>query len=377
VTEPLPTAPQPERVRPLGAPQQAAEPLLRQLEPQAHDARFLRIALCVWLALVLATAAAAVVLDPTGAFGARVVPPLVWQDCDQKAGLFLAREPRPQLVVLGSSHMMKMSPRALRDLTGRRAFNFAVGAARPEDLRAILRFVDANGAGALDRVLIGVDAEMFRNDEQRGRLLAASHHLRRYAASGAPSRIASLGHDLLSSDIALLALRSAKVNLWDGGSPPGNFAIQADGFIDFVRWEAEAAAGHPTVDERVSASIREFRNWYAAFTALDPVRVDDLRALLAEARERGVLVDAFMPPLHARLLRSLERSSHFVQRRRETARLLGELAGVGLLRLHPVDTLESFDGDPAGFYDGEHMDEANSTRLLTRIYGADAKRAVQ
>ena len=361
-----------EPAHPLSAPQQAAEPLLRQLVPEAHDRRFLRVLLAVWLGLVAASVAAALLLDPIGAFGTGLVEPLVWHDADQKAALFLARQPRPQLLVLGSSHMMKVSPSALTRLTGRPAFNFSVSAARPEDMRAILRFAFANGA-ALDRVLIGVDAEMLRNDGPMGRGLAASHHLRRYAATGAPSRLASLGYDLLSGDTVLLALRSLRVNLLEGGRPPRQFAIQPDGFVEFLRWEAEAARAHAPPEERLRASIRDFRGWYASFDRLDPDRVQELRGLLAEARERGVQVDACLPPLHPRVLRALGRTTRFPQRRRDTLLLLRELEEQGLLRLHALDGV----GDADGFYDGEHLDEASSTRLLERVYGPDTRRAVQ
>ncbi len=363
-------------MHPLSAPQQAAEPLLRQLVPEAHDRRFLRVVLAVWLGLVAMSVAGALLLDPIGAFGTGLVQPLVWHDADQKAALFLAREPRPRLLVLGSSHMMKMSPRVLTRLTGRPAFNFSVSAARPEDMRAILRFAFANGA-ALDRVLIGVDAEMLRNDGPMGRGLATSHHLRRYAATGAPSRLASLGYDLLSGDTVLLALRSLRVHLLEGGQPPRQFAIQPDGFVEFLRWEAEAARGGGPPEQRLRESIRDFRRWYESFDRLDPDRVAELRGLLAEARERGVQVDACLPPLHPRVLRALGRTARFPQRRRDTQRLLRELEEQGLLRLHALDGLQGQGGDADGFYDGEHMDEASSTRLLERVYGPDTRRAVQ
>jgi hypothetical protein len=218
---------------------------------------------------------------------------------------------------------------------------------------------------------------MFRNNEERGRFLVMSHHLRRYAASGGPSLLSSFGSTLLSSDVALLALRSAKLHLIDRTPPPNNYIVEPDGFMHFVRWEADVAAGTVDLEDKIRGSIRDYRTWYAGFTALDDVRVSDLRALLAAARERGVAVDVFMPPLHPRLLQALARSGRFGARRRETAQLLHDLESQGLLRVHPVDSLESFGGDPDGFFDGEHMTEENSTRLLAHLYGADARRAVQ
>ena len=41
----------------------------------------------------------------------------------------------------------------------------------------------------------------------------------------------------------------------------------------------------------------------------------------------------------------------------------------GLLRYVDVRMMESFGGNPAWYFDAIHMEEANSTRIMERVYG--------
>ena len=358
------------------APQQAAGHLLRELHAAPGDRAFVRTVLLAWLGLSAAAAVVALLLDPLGTFGTGLAPPLLWRDRDEKAEAFLKYEPKPETVVVGSSHVMKLRPACLTELTGMRAFNFGVSAARAEDYLAVLRFVEANGRGTLKRLLIGVDPDAFNGSEDMGRLLLASRHLRQYAPLEAPSRAAALGPDLLGAQVALASWRSAR-GLLEGASISRLKAFDPDGFIRYLRWESEARAGTLPLDDNIRASADEFRSRYRSFSILDPVRVALFRELLGEAHTTGVEVDAYIPPVHPKVLRLLIPTPSFSFRWNDTEALLGQLAEQGLLRYHDLKFLRRFGGDPREFFDGEHMTEVNTRRLLLAMHGRDEGCALQ
>jgi hypothetical protein len=51
--------------------------------------------------------------------------------------------------------------------------------------------------------------------------------------------------------------------------------------------------------------------------------------------------------------------------------MLRELAREGTIQWFPVHSLEDFHGDPDGYFDGLHMTETNSTRLLLAMFHRD------
>jgi len=56
-------------------------------------------------------------------------------------------------------------------------------------------------------------------------------------------------------------------------------------------------------------------------------------------------------------------------RTRDTEALLSGFEQQGLLHFVRLPSLASFNGDPALFFDGAHMMEANTARVLSAVYG--------
>jgi hypothetical protein len=356
-------------------PQQGADRLRAQTETQPRDRAFLRAFGLIFGAAIVATAATAVIVDPYATFGTGLVAPVVWLDRDEKANALEALVEKPAVVVLGSSRSMKLKPDCLGRLTGKAAFNFAVNSAQVEDYTAIYRYIRSLDHGAMRRLIIGVDPEAFHNAAVPDHRLQVSKRLSKHL-DGAPSYpLASLGADLLSWQTLKDSVRAVRHAVLGGEARASAFG--PDGYLTYVVWEDQIRRGVFDPKAHIEASVSEYTERYRGFTALSEGRVDAFRNLLKEAKAAGIEVDAFIPPLHPELARRLEANTTVAARTDETEALLRSLEGEALLRFHETSRLEAIGGDPALFFDGAHMMEANAIRLLSKIFGDTRTCALQ
>src|SRR5271166_4412422 len=89
----------------------------------AADHAFLRACVGSWLTLCVLTAAAVLLLDPLGTLGTGLFPSVIWRDRDEKAAAYVRSDPKPAVVLVGSSHVMSLPPGCASELLGARAFN--------------------------------------------------------------------------------------------------------------------------------------------------------------------------------------------------------------------------------------------------------------
>ena len=343
----------------------------RDIESSPGDSAFLRTFGVAFAALVLGLAALVRITDPLATFGTGILPPVVSADRDYKATLYLEAERRPEIVVLGSSRVKTLRPACIAELTGRAAFNFGVNAGVAEDFVAIVRFLRSDSASAVRQILLGADPEAFTGEPGAGRALQTSRILGTYAPEqAAPAGSRSLGTaDLLSLESVAAAFRSLRRELLPSPELPQE-AIAADGWQTHPRWDAEIATGQFAQPVRVSESIVSVSRRYRGDLQLSPARLRLLEQLLLEARDAGVEVTAFIPPVHpglehdesARALPPLTAAMEDVLRDAERR---------GLVRFVPTSEAAGFVNDPALYYDAVHMMSGNGDRLLGQVYGAE------
>jgi len=331
------------------------------------DRGFVRTFLATFAGLCGATILAMLWLDPLGVFGTGRAPAMIVRARDDKAAAFVQCQPAPQALILGSSQSHTLRPACVSELTGLPAFNFAVDAARSEDLLAISRFAQATAPGALKLLIIGVDPVLFFNADQRGELLAQSPHLRRYAPMRT-SVLPFLGPELLGWQSLTLAVASAQRQLEPNPPPPAQ-SFGPDGLIHGERWDPQAGQTPKQLEQRIKRSIRIYANIYSNFTQLDAWRVEIFRELLGDAARRGIAVHAYIPAPHPKLAAAFDGKPRFLRRYRDTRGLLASLAEEGLLRYDALDEVGSFGGDPRAYFDGMHMLSSNADRLLVAMFG--------
>jgi hypothetical protein len=326
--------------------------------------------------LILATGLVALVnrvVDPLGVFGTGWLPPVVTADRDQKAALFLARQPAPGLVVLGSSRSKTLDPGCLTRLTGLPAFNFAVNGADAADLLAIARFTMDRRPGSVRAFWVGVEPELLQPGEAVERPLAGSRALAGYApGGGGPGRAARLAGDLLGWQ----AVGAAGRSLWRAATAPATpaeTALEPDGLQRYPLADAAAALVWLPDSARIRRSIPGVLDRYVAFPGLDSGRVEMLRRFAREAGAAGIAVTAFIPPVHPSL--EAAAGSAWNARAAESVALLRGLEQEGTLRY--VETRALDPRDSGWFVDAIHFLAPAAARLAERIAGRPDGCAIQ
>ena len=339
----------------------------------SRDPGFLRTFVLTFLLLAAACVALNRFVNPLGVFSTGALPPIVWADADRKVALLSRLDRPPELLVLGSSRVMKFRPACLEQLTGLPSFNFGMSSAHAEDYAAAFSYALSRRA-RLRRLLIGVDPEAFHDSVSYGASLLQSARLRGYAPRWL--RLSAYGPALLSWQAFEASVRSVRRSRADREREPDP-VFDRFGFLTYTAWERARASGTFDLASHVRESEEEYRARYRGFKALDTRRVATLGEMLREAHARGIIVDAFIPPLHPALERMLARTTSYNARARETRALLFRFARDGLLRYHETGHLDDFSGDSTAFFDGAHMAEDNAVRLASRIYGRPVTCAVQ
>lgn len=346
----------------------------RALRPSPGDGAFLRTFAVTFIGLLVGIAALVRVTDPLAVFGSAVVPPIVSADRDYKAALYRARVPGPEVVLLGSSRVKTLRPECVTVLTGRPAFNFGVNAGVAEDFLAIFRFMRAEPGFRVRQILLGAEPEAFTGDARVGRSLAQSRVLGRFVSHAAsdPDRMWS---DLLSQSSLTAAIRSAWHYGFDRKALPQE-ALDADGLQVRPLWDEAIRSGRFPQQSLVLNTSRAVRARYLEETRLSAGRLAQLHRLLQEARNAGVLVTAFVPPVHPALTRDAAGTS-FERLTEDLVRVLRSAQSEGLLQYVETRALTDFAGDSTLYYDAIHMTARNADRLLAAVYRSSARCAVQ
>jgi hypothetical protein len=306
-----------------------------------------------------------VAVDPRADFGTGLVRNFSVPHRSRRVAMLRELRPPPRLLVLGSSRSWKVEPDYLEERTGLPAFVAAVDDARAEDHLALLRYCLEDLRLPLEVVVLQLDVPAFHENMPASSHLVLEPALRRHLPDDLPMEeyarpyLNTLSHGQLVESIRTLR------TLWQpGGAPPDDVEIQPDGTIRYRDREAAIAAGSFDLGHHVRGTVEHFLRVYQGFRRLSPRRLANLDVLLTLARERGVKVLAYLPPLHPiqdavlrqgtaypRLLPSL---------RREAATRVRAAGG----RFLDASDLASFGGDPELFYDGIHPREENNRRLL-------------
>lgn len=323
---------------------------------------FVRRFLALLLGLLLAIVAMNLLVNPMGLYPLRLLSPVTWNVRAVKPELLRQAEPKPQVLILGSSRSMQISPAEVQKLTGLPAFNAAVESAMAEDDYAMLRYA-VERAGLRPRlVVLGIDVEAFHN-----RLPIEDQALEAEAFRGLlPGSGFSAWkkfYKLFVVQQTRLSLRSLSVQL-TGRLPQRNY-FDPDGYLHYGEYERERASGRYDLDSKVQRYVAQYVARTAGYTAVSTERRKYLEELLQYCQERGIKVVMWVTPLGPRLLETIGPRG-YNQREREVLAMLQELGAKYGAAVYDFSSVENFGGDPNGFWDGAHMTEPNNA-LVTRL----------
>jgi len=316
------------------------------------------------------------VVDPRGDFGDGVCPQVTMDSRRDKMRLFRAYAGSGGVggLILGSSRSMKLDPKELESRLGVRFFNASVDSARTEDLLAIYRWVRHQGV-SVRYLVVGLDVEALHDAEAsdprlegNGELLAAlagdvhsAGPLARLADATVPYKAmftASYVEDLARSVARCLRRSSGKRPLTE---------FERDGYLRYVKLEAERTAGTFDVDRRITDSLGEYVTRFRDMRALSPRRAQDLETLIREARGDGATVKVWLTTLHPRTAQYLGEKTAYTEllaRARSYLVHLGDTYGIDT---YDDSSPERYGGTLTDWYDGAHIDEKNAARVAAQL----------
>jgi hypothetical protein len=264
---------------------------------------------------------------------------------------------------------MKFRPDCLAELSGLPAYNFGLSNASVEDLVAIVGFVEANAKAPLRELVIGLDVEAFDDRTPVDPRTLSSEKLRPYVPGSVGRSWSTITQALFGWQALRYALVSLRFHVFPNQKPHELNHDAPDGLVVYDEWDPQLAQGKlDLVRGREAAKGRFAPQAYAGFTSLPPERVRMIRELVEREHARGVAIHVVVPPLHPSL-EALRRQSALSNRMRELEAFLYDLKGAGLIQYISVGSPRDFGGDNDGYYDGVHLTEANTNRLLLAMFG--------
>ena len=340
---------------------------MAQAAEQGHSAadlwrQFVRRFLSLFLGLLLAIALMNLVVNPMGLYPPHLLPPVTWNMRAIKPELLQKAEPKPQVLILGSSRSMQIPPPEVQKLTGLPAFNAAVESAMAEDDYAMLRYAVERAGVTPKLVILGIDVEAFHNHLPIEDSALEAEAFRGLLPGSGFSPWKKF-YKLFVVQQTRLSLRSLRVQLT--GRLPQRLYFDPDGYLHYGDYERERATGHYDVDTQIQRAIAEYVGRTAGYTAISQQRRKYLEELLQYCQARGIKVVMWVTPLGPRLLETLGPRG-YDQREREVLGMLHDLGAKYGDPVYDFSSVEKFGGDPKGFWDGAHMTEHNNA-LVTRL----------
>ncbi len=310
-------------------------------------------------ALLAAVAGLNLAVNPFDMYPSRWFVPLVLSTRHTKLQLFEARQPPPDLVVLGSSRSMTIDPAYILEKTGRNAFNAAVHGASPRDYVAFAHCLEA--APAFPRtVVIALGMEQLRGGSR-----LVEHHDALADCKPAEARPMS---DALADLASLFTLdqtwASLRVlNLEIVGRPKPQFRFRDDGMVVEVRNQPLETALQASLDGNWSPGI--FR-----FDAFDATPLDQVRQVLETCRRHGARAVVYLPPFHPRAIARYRAESRFVALRDGLLAQLEAWSREYPMSYYDLTEVERFGGSAAMFTDASHPSDEGGRRLVDALLPA-------
>jgi hypothetical protein len=322
---------------------------------ERHARRFVIAFSVTFACLTLAIGTLNFVTNPNGLYPTNLVKGAKWNDRPQKSKLM--RQTSAEVLILGTSHSMKISPKEVEALTGMTAFNAAVSNGTAEDELIFLRDAVEGNHWPVKLVLVQVDPDILGSGPLDP-TLRRDPDLSRYLGSGSPIE------EKWENVTALLnfdqTLHSLYTYRWILKGSILSQHFEPDGYLRYDQTERERAQGTFNLQVRVAAS-----GTFARFANVSPpsaARESVFNNLLEYCKAHSIAVKIFLPPLHPSVYSALQKTN-FARVNAETIEYARTAAAKYGAEFYNFNDLASFDGKADGFYDAEHMDEANASLL--------------
>ncbi len=323
--------------------------------------RYARLCAIAVAALIIATVATNVVVNPRSEFPLQVVQPYEHNEPAIKLYYFEQPEEPYHTLLLGSSRVMKYEPAAITAHTGQSAFNFGMSGGFLRDALAITRH-----AIETDRVpqeiLLGLDLDRFaplrdspfRMEDALGPL----HH-----DPGAEDWL-----DALTGTLSARYLGASVYSVWlqaGGADFTGNLDYDEDGLIHYKPVERLQQQGRYDGSQRVAQSIAG-RGPILAPEQPDPNRIAMLHEMIGMATENDIRLTVFFTTYHEDLWRLAQAGNEADRKQWVVAEMLPYCGPA--FRIVDQQNGTRYNFHPDEWLDAWHPFEANTRILVDDLY---------
>jgi hypothetical protein len=327
----------------------------------------------VWFVILCATVLALnMTVNPYGIYPFKCINPVVWMDRREKLELLRECPEKPELIVLGSSRMMRVDPRVLQPEVGLRGFNLAVNHARTEDFLALLRYCVLKLEINPKIVIVGLDIHAFRGFYQSDNLLEYYPELSYYIEN---ERRDPLWFSLnvnwikftkgLSFHQTEMSARAVQ-RYFSRGPWKSSVIFDNQGTLIFNASEEGTADSLDSnrLTKALAKATTSYNLDFSGFGGISESRTEYFRMMAAFCRSRNTHLIAVLLPYHPNLIKNLK-DTEFERLNAEWNSQMRKLATEEGVTLVDAQDIESFGGDPGMFFDEIHMFSENSNRMAT------------
>ena len=308
-------------------------------------------------------------VNPYAQYPTNFIEPLVQTSRAQKTELLATQESPPAGLLLGSSRVLKYEPAYLKERLGQSFFNAGVNYGKSEDYLAFLRFYE-NQFGCLPQtVIIGLDVHGFNDHLSTDSRLLNNRQLICSIPEAIPfsDRFQSL-KELLSWQQTMSSLRSLRRASDEGGVEPPHESFRSDGMIVYHERERQIADGIYDFSSALDWNKREYKQLFSGYGKLSKRRIELFYKTLDACQKGGSRVVVFLTPMHPDLDEYLSETTTYHARRNELVELLTTQSLEDGFTFADLSDISTFEGVSNQFVDGIHPLEANTRRVIDRLF---------
>jgi hypothetical protein len=277
------------------------------------------------------------------------------------------------VLIMGSSRSMKLSPQLVQQLTGDRTFNASVFSGGPNDFLAMYRVIRQQGIHPKE-IVLGLDVGFLGKDNQPTDDFLSNLTLTSALEGTTPNAAQKLWHwlELYKSSLRPYYIKDTALSVWIKLRPrmPVHKFLP-DGHLDYELWDQQVRRGtYPHRQQLEDCTDRGMQSLGVSYP-VSPELKNDLEQLVIETKRDNVALVLWITPLHPDFLARISQVPQATENFEQARLQLLEIANKYGLALKDLTDITSFGGDPEGWYDCVHYDESDAAKIAKAIFPHD------
>jgi hypothetical protein len=274
------------------------------------------------------------------------------------------------LVVLGSSRSMKLSPDLLESLTGERAFNAGVFSAAPNDYLSIYRVIKQQGI-VPKTIVLGLDPEVLDPANTPAPDFDSNLALKSALNGSVPNVPSKIWHWawLYKKSLTTPYIQDIAKSIWVRFNPRlPLFEFQSNGHEEDRVIDDQIQSGVYPRAAKIKHCDDSLQAKFDNFHGVSPELESDLKQLLSEAASDKVRVVLWITPVHPEALDQILKDPQAGANFRAAEAHLIQLGAMFNLPVRDLIDSQSFGGHPDSWYDCAHYNQIDADRITRELF---------